>query len=73
MRFNKENLLRGVVVLGILIGIVMSNNVTVAIIGTNDIHGAAFPARLIRSDNVSQQYLYGGLEYMGRLIQIVQK
>jgi hypothetical protein len=46
--------------------------VTIAIIGTNDIHGAAFPAQLIRSDNTSQQYLYGGLQYMGRLIQIIQ-
>jgi 2',3'-cyclic-nucleotide 2'-phosphodiesterase (5'-nucleotidase family) len=47
-------------------------NITIAIIGTNDIHGAAFPAQLVRSDNMSQQYLYGGLQYMGRLIQIVQ-
>ena len=46
--------------------------VTIAIIGTNDIHGAAFPAQLIRSDNTSAQYLYGGLQYMGRLIQIIQ-
>ncbi len=48
------------------------SNVTIAIIGTNDIHGAAFPAQLVRSDNMSQQYLYGGLQYMGRLIQIIQ-
>lgn len=48
------------------------SNVTIAIIGTNDIHGAAFPAQLIRSDNTSSQYLYGGLQYMGRLIQIIQ-
>lgn len=46
--------------------------VTIAIIGTNDIHGAAFPAQLIRSDNTSAQYFYGGLQYMGRLIQIIQ-
>lgn len=46
--------------------------VTIAIIGTNDIHGAAFPAQMVRSDNMSQQYLYGGLQYMGRLIQIIQ-
>lgn len=45
---------------------------TIAIIGTNDIHGAAFPAQLIRSDNTSAKYLYGGLQYMGRLIQIIQ-
>jgi len=49
-----------------------NDTVTIAIIGTNDIHGAAFPAQLVRSDNMSQQYLYGGLQYMGRLIQIVQ-
>jgi len=48
------------------------STVTIAIIGTNDIHGAAFPAQLIRSDNTSSQYLYGGLQYMGRLIQIIQ-
>ena len=47
-------------------------DITIAIIGTNDIHGAAFPAQLVRSDNMSQQYLYGGLQYMGRLIQIIQ-
>jgi 5'-nucleotidase/UDP-sugar diphosphatase len=50
----------------------LADNVTIAIIGTNDIHGAAFPAQLVRSDNMSQQYLYGGLQYMGRLIQIIQ-
>lgn len=49
-----------------------ADNITIAIIGTNDIHGAAFPAQLVRSDNMSQQYLYGGLQYMGRLIQIIQ-
>lgn len=48
------------------------STVTIAIIGTNDIHGAAFSAQLIRSDNTSSQYLYGGLQYMGRLIQIIQ-
>jgi len=49
-----------------------TSEVTIAIIGTNDIHGTAFPAQLVRSDNISQQYLYGGLQYMGRLIQIIQ-
>jgi hypothetical protein len=47
-------------------------NITIAIIGTNDIHGAAFAAQLIRSDNISEQYSYGGLQYMGRLIQIIK-
>lgn len=49
-----------------------NQTVTVAIIGTNDIHGAAFPAQLIRSDDTSVKYLYGGLQYMGRLIEIIQ-
>jgi hypothetical protein len=29
----------------------MNNNITIAIIGTNDIHGTAFPAQMIRADN----------------------
>ena len=33
---------------------------TVAIIGTNDIHGSAFPTELYRSDT-SESYTYGGL------------
>jgi hypothetical protein len=33
---------------------------TVAIIGTNDIHGSAFPTALYRSDT-SESYSYGGL------------
>lgn len=33
---------------------------TVAIIGTNDIHGGAFPTALYRSDT-SENYTYGGL------------
>ena len=45
----------------------LNNNVTIAIIGTNDIHGTAFPAQMIRADN-EEKYLYGGLQYMGRLI-----
>lgn len=72
MRFDKANLLCRIVLLGTLTAVVLCSNVTIAIIGTNDIHGAAFPAQLIRSDNVSQQYSYGGLQYMGRLIQILQ-
>lgn len=43
------------------------NIVTVAIVGTNDIHGAAFPTQLFRSDS-NQQYTYGGLEYMASMI-----
>jgi 2',3'-cyclic-nucleotide 2'-phosphodiesterase (5'-nucleotidase family) len=33
---------------------------TVAIIGTNDIHGSAFPTELYRTDT-QQTYNYGGL------------
>lgn len=40
---------------------------TVAIIGTNDIHGKAFPTMLSRPDT-EQRYNYGGLVYMARLI-----
>lgn len=45
---------------------VYSDN-TIAIIGTNDIHGTAFPKSLVREDT-GEQYSYGGLVYMGRLI-----
>ncbi len=30
--------------------LVQNNDVTIAIIGTNDIHGTAFPASMIRAD-----------------------
>lgn len=50
----------------------VQSNITVAIIGTNDIHGSAFPAKLVRSDDFNKTYLYGGLVYMGRLIQIIK-
>jgi hypothetical protein len=33
---------------------------TVVIIGTNDIHGSAFPTSLYRSDT-NENYSYGGL------------
>lgn len=72
---NTFNYLKIAVVFALLSFISLSSTnstVTIAIIGTNDIHGAAFPAQLIRSDNTSSQYLYGGLQYMGRLIQIIQ-
>lgn len=44
---------------------------TVAIIGTNDIHGTAFPALMKRSDN-AEPYYYGGLPVMGGLIDIIK-
>lgn len=74
-RLNPFNYSKIFTVFAILFIISLSSTdstVTIAIIGTNDIHGAAFSAQLIRSDNTSSQYLYGGLQYMGRLIQIIQ-
>ena len=37
-----------------------NNFVTVAIVGTNDIHGSAFPTTLFRSDK-NETYTAGGL------------
>lgn len=74
-RLNPFNYSKIFTVFAILLILSLSSTdstVTIAIIGTNDIHGAAFSAQLIRSDNTSSQYLYGGLQYMGRLIQIIQ-
>ena len=45
---------------------------TIAIIGTNDIHGAAFPTSLFREDQ-KIKYNYGGLAFMGRLIEIIKE
>jgi hypothetical protein len=42
-------------------------NVTVAIIGTNDIHGSALPTIMQRQDT-GEKYYYGGLPIMARLI-----
>jgi len=44
---------------------------TIAIVATNDIHGSAFPAQMQRSDN-KEKYNYGGLVYMGSLIDIIK-
>lgn len=43
---------------------------TIAIIGTNDIHGKVYPTFLFRADN-QQKYKYGGLTYMSTLMNIV--
>jgi hypothetical protein len=37
--------------LSLLLILSFSNDITIAIIGTNDIHGTAFPAQMIRADN----------------------
>ena len=55
-----------------LIVLAAPKNVTIAIIGTNDIHGAAFPMEMIRSDT-KETYFYGGLNIMGGLINIIKK
>lgn len=52
---------------------VVANNVTIAIIGSNDIHGAAIPTNLSRIwNNKTVYYDYGGLVYMARLINIIK-
>ena len=43
-------LAKGLTLLAVLIAAVATTNVTIAIIGTNDIHGTAFPALLQRAD-----------------------
>ncbi len=46
------------------------SELTVAVIGTNDIHGKAFPTLLARQDT-GEKYNYGGLVYMATLINII--
>lgn len=53
----------------ILTQIVLSEKI-VTIIGSNDIHGQAFPTALSRQDT-GQKYSYGGLVYMAGLIDIL--
>lgn len=57
--------------LAIVLSASASNFHTVAIIGTNDLHGGAFPTALFRSDT-GESYNYGGLEYMAQMIETVQ-
>jgi 2',3'-cyclic-nucleotide 2'-phosphodiesterase (5'-nucleotidase family) len=45
--------------------------VTVAIIGTNDLHGSAFPIMMQRQDT-GERYQYGGLTIMGQLISFIR-
>lgn len=57
----------------LLLAIVHASNFhTVVIIGTNDIHGSAFPTSLFRSDT-NESYSYGGLEYMAQMISTIQE
>jgi hypothetical protein len=48
-----------------------SQYTTIAIVATNDIHGTALPTQMQRQDN-NQNYTYGGLMYMGSLIEIIK-
>jgi 2',3'-cyclic-nucleotide 2'-phosphodiesterase (5'-nucleotidase family) len=48
------------------------NEETFVVIATNDIHGAAYPTQLIRSDT-KEKYTYGGLATMAGIIDIVKK
>ena len=48
-----------------------SNEVTIALIATNDIHGTAYPTEMIRSDT-KEKYTYGGLIYMASMFDIVR-
>jgi len=49
-----------IICLQILLIVTLGRFQTVAIIGTNDIHGSAFPTALYRSDT-NENYSYGGL------------
>jgi hypothetical protein len=43
----------------------------VILVGTNDIHGTAYPIVLSRRDT-GEKYGYGGLVYMARMIEILK-
>ena len=59
-------------ILSLLLALAVATNFqTVAIIGTNDIHGTAFPTSLFRTDT-SEAYNYGGLEFMAQMIETLQ-
>lgn len=48
-----------------------SRVIKIALMGTNDIHGTVFPKKLLREDN-KEEYNYGGLVYMARMINIIK-
>lgn len=45
---------------------------TVAVVATNDLHGAAFPTLLRRTDNL-QEYASGGLTVLGSMITTLRR
>lgn len=48
-----------------------SQYTTIAVVGLNDIHGAALPTIMQRQDN-RQNYTYGGLQYMASMISTIK-
>lgn len=60
-----------ILILCFLVCFVSCTNRTIAIIGTNDIHGSALPTIMERSDS-GQKYHYGGLPTLARMIQIIK-
>jgi 5'-nucleotidase len=57
---------------GVMVEPPNSRIVKIAVMGTNDLHGSAFPKELQRRDT-SEEYRYGGLAYLARLIRIIRK
>ena len=45
---------------------------TIAIIGTNDIHGEALPAE-IWNKQTNETYKFGGLQFMGQMITTIRE
>jgi 2',3'-cyclic-nucleotide 2'-phosphodiesterase (5'-nucleotidase family) len=45
---------------------------TIAIFGTNDLHGTAFPKSMVHP-LTGETYLFGGVEYLARYIKILRK
>lgn len=52
--------------------ITTEEQLTIAIIGSNDIHGKAFPTMYSKQSS-GEKYSYGGLVYMATLIDIIKE
>ena len=71
--FSNNNLQKMILWLSfLLLSLTYGQYTTIAVIGLNDIHGAALPTLMERTDN-HQNYTYGGLQYMAGLINIIQE
>jgi 2',3'-cyclic-nucleotide 2'-phosphodiesterase (5'-nucleotidase family) len=46
--------------------------INITIVGTNDIHGGAYPTLISRKDT-GERFNYGGLVYMARIIEILKE